>query len=112
MQSVTRLRASIRSSSTLFYSSHPFLRTLAMVKMYAVVDFYGLRMSLVTCLQRLRVNMVKTKILISAHHEHTFNNGAEFFFFFLTVWLLLVRVPHLFKHNNCRCYFDNLIKSY
>lgn len=53
-----------------------------MVKMYAVVDFYGLRMSLVTCLQRLRVNMVKTKILISAHHEHTFNNGTEFFFFF------------------------------
>lgn len=79
---MTRLRASIRSSSMLFYSSRPFLRTLAMVKMYAVVDFYGLRMSLVTCLQRLRVNMVKTKILISAHHGHTFNNGAEFFFFF------------------------------
>ena len=53
-----------------------------MVEMCAVVDFYELRMSLVTCLQRLRVNMVKTKILISAHHEHTFNNGAEFFFFF------------------------------
>ena len=49
------------------------------------------------------MNMVRTKILISAHHGHAFNSGANtnfFFLFILTVWLLLVRVPHFFKQNN------------
>ena len=57
------------------------------------MDLYRM-FSYLVYMQRLKVNMVRTKILISAHHGHTFNSGANtnffFFLFILTVWLLLV----------------------
>ena len=81
-QFLTRLWASIGVAH--FYSSHPFLCALKDWKITVwCCRLLWTKDVLITRLQRLRVNMVKTKILISAHHEHTFNRGQTPIFFFV-----------------------------
>ena len=57
--------------------------------------------------------MGKMKILISAHHGHTFNSGADTnFFFFNCLALASSSTTPLQAEQLPQCYFDNLIKSY